>query len=165
MLSLHKKILDSVGYFRNFLLQLTIVEATMYMNQPGRKEELWNKANNVKTYLLEWIYRAPRGSQKPKRGDYVTVHCTGYGKNRDLTQVFWTTRKEHGAPKDEPFRFQIGKKRVIKAWDIALLRMAVGSRALLFCSPYYAYGAPGIEIKGIMPNSPLLFDIEILKIE
>ena len=135
------------------------------MQSPGQREELWDKAKSVKTYLLEWIHRAPRPSKKPKKGDYVTVHCTGYGKNRDLTQIFWTTRKEHGAPKDEPFRFQIGQKHVIKGWDIALLRMAVGSRAFLFCSPYYGYGAAGIESKGIMPNSPLLFDIELLKIE
>ena len=26
---------------------------------------------------------------KPSAGQEVTVHCTGYGKNRDLTKVFW----------------------------------------------------------------------------
>ena len=28
----------------------------------------------------------------PQRGQSVTVHCTGYGKNRDLTQKFWSTK-------------------------------------------------------------------------
>lgn len=28
---------------------------------------------------------------KPRRGQTVTVHCTGFGKNRDLTQKFWCT--------------------------------------------------------------------------
>jgi FKBP-type peptidyl-prolyl cis-trans isomerase len=27
--------------------------------------------------------------QKPTAGQEVSVHCTGYGKNRDLTKVFW----------------------------------------------------------------------------
>ena len=27
--------------------------------------------------------------QKPTKGQEVSVHCTGYGKDRDLTKVFW----------------------------------------------------------------------------
>jgi len=34
----------------------------------------------------------------------VTVHCTGYGKNRDLTQKFWSTKD----PGQEPFTFAVG---------------------------------------------------------
>lgn len=26
------------------------------------------------------------------RGQRVTVHCTGYGKNRNLSEKFWSTR-------------------------------------------------------------------------
>ena len=31
---------------------------------------------------------------KPQKGQSVTVHCTGYGKNRDLSQKFWSTKGE-----------------------------------------------------------------------
>jgi peptidylprolyl isomerase len=41
---------------------------------------------------------------KPQRGQKVTVHCTGYGKNRDLTQKFWSTKD----PGQEPFTFAVG---------------------------------------------------------
>ena len=34
------------------------------------------------------VLREGNGS-KPSKGQEVTVHCTGYGKNRDLTQKFW----------------------------------------------------------------------------
>ena len=41
---------------------------------------------------------------KPRRGQEVTVHCTGYGKNRDLSQKFWSTRD----PGQQPFTFAVG---------------------------------------------------------
>jgi FKBP-type peptidyl-prolyl cis-trans isomerase len=34
------------------------------------------------------VLKAGNGS-KPNAGQKVTVHCTGYGKNRDLTKKFW----------------------------------------------------------------------------
>ena len=51
--------------------------------------------------------------KKPSAGQTVTVHCTGYGKNRDLNEKFWSTKD----PGQEPFSFQIGKGDVIKGWD------------------------------------------------
>lgn len=49
------------------------------------------------------ILRAGNGI-KPTRGQSVTVHCTGYGKNRDLSQKFWST-KDVG---QKPFTFNVG---------------------------------------------------------
>jgi peptidylprolyl isomerase len=46
----------------------------------------------------------------PKRGQNVTVHCTGYGKNRNLAEKFWSTKD----PGQEPFTFAVGKGEVIK---------------------------------------------------
>jgi hypothetical protein len=34
------------------------------------------------------IIKTGTGSQ-PRAGQEVTVHCTGYGKDRDLTKKFW----------------------------------------------------------------------------
>ena len=76
----------------------------------------------------------------PRKGQTVTVHCTGcgfhrtttapltqcvsYGKNKDLAVPFWST-KDAG---QQPFSFQIGQGGVIKAWDEActLLRCEGG---------------------------------------
>ena len=41
---------------------------------------------------------------KPQRGQRVTVHCTGFGKNNDLSQKFWSTKD----PGQEPFTFAVG---------------------------------------------------------
>lgn len=46
----------------------------------------------------------PGNGQTPQRGQNVTVHCTGYGKNRDLSQKFWSTKD----PGQKPFTFAVG---------------------------------------------------------
>lgn len=98
---------------------------------------------------------------KPVAGQQVTVHCTGYGKNGDLSQKFWSTMD----PGQQPFTFQIGKGSVIKGWDEGVMGMQVGEVARLRCSPDYAYGAGGFPAWGIQPNSVLDFEIQVLKVE
>ena len=104
------------------------------------------------------LIRAGNGV-KPKRGQSVTVHCTGYGKNRDLSQKFWSTKD----PGQEPFTFSVGLGQVIKGWDESVIDMSIGEIAKIHCSPDYAYGAGGFPAWGIMPNSELVFEIEVLK--
>ena len=104
------------------------------------------------------LIRAGNGV-KPKRGQSVTVHCTGYGKNRDLSQKFWSTKD----PGQEPFTFSVGLGQVIKGWDESVIDMSIGEVAKIHCSPDYAYGAGGFPAWGIMPNSELVFEIEVLK--
>ncbi|KAJ8572500.1 hypothetical protein K7X08_009011 [Anisodus acutangulus] len=103
------------------------------------------------------VIRAGSGS-KPQPGQTVTVHCTGYGKNRDLSQKFWSTKD----PGQQPFSFQIGQGKVIKGWDEGVLGMQFGEVARLTCTPDYAYGAGGFPAWGIQPNSVLVFEIEVL---
>ncbi|WCJ18826.1 Peptidyl-prolyl cis-trans isomerase FKBP12 [Euphorbia peplus] len=103
----------------------------------------------------------PGHGPKPTAGQTVTVHCTGYGKDGDLSQKFWSTRDLT----EKPFTFKIGLGRVIKGWDEGVLGMQLGERARLLCSPDYAYGEGGFSAWGIQPNSVLEFDIEVLTIE
>ena len=81
------------------------------------------------------IIRAGSG-QLPKRGQQVTVHCTGFGKNRDLSQKFWSTKD----PGQQPFTFAVGMGQVIKGWDEGVIGMSLGEIAKIHCSPDYAYG-------------------------
>ncbi|KAG6968227.1 hypothetical protein JG688_00005907 [Phytophthora aleatoria] len=113
----------------------------------------------------------------PTKGASVTVHCTGYGKDRDLQQKFWSTKD----PGQTPFTFNVGLGQVIKGWDEGVLGMKLGEQARLTCTPDYAYGAGGFPAWGylfppisymdlgfrctIQPNSTLIFEIEVLKIE
>lgn len=108
----------------------------------------------VKTVLKEG------SGPKPQVGQDVTVHCTGFGKNRDLDKKFWSTKD----PGQEPFTFTVGVGDVIKGWDEGVLGMALGETSRLHCSPDYAYGAGGFPAWGIQPNSELVFEIEVLQI-
>lgn len=41
--------------------------------------------------------------------------------------------------------------------------MSIGEHSKIVASPDYAYGASGFPAWGIMPNSELAFEIEVLK--
>ena len=65
-------------------------------------------AGTLRVFLLPSYM--PQNGAKPTRGQQVTVHCTGYGKNRDLNEKFWSTKD----PGQEPFTFAVGLGQVIK---------------------------------------------------
>jgi FKBP-type peptidyl-prolyl cis-trans isomerase len=88
----------------------------------------------------------------------LQVHCTGYGKDRDLTKKFWST-KDFG---QKPFTFAVGTGSVIKAWDESIIDMSISEISKIHSSPDYAYGSGGFPAWGIQPNSELIFEIEVL---
>mmetsp|Transcript_9077 Transcript_9077/g.15415 ORF Transcript_9077/g.15415 Transcript_9077/m.15415 type:complete len:131 (+) Transcript_9077:18-410(+) len=113
--------------------------------------------NKIKMGFTNTILRAGTGAM-PRRGQEVTVHCTGYGKNNNLAEKFWSTKD----PGQQPFTFAVGLGQVIKGWDEGVIGMQLGEIAKIHCSPDYAYGAGGFPAWGIMPNSELVFEIEVL---
>jgi peptidylprolyl isomerase len=96
--------------------------------------------------------------EKPAVGQNVTVHCTGYGFNGDLSKKFWSTKD----PGQKPFTFQVGKSQVIRGWDESIITMRIGEVSKVHCTPDYAYGGGGFPAWGILPNSDLIFEIEVL---
>lgn len=94
----------------------------------------------------------------PTKGEQVTVHCTGYGKENDLTKRFWSTRD----PGQEPFTFTIGTGQVIPAWDLGVMTMQQGEVAVITAKPENAYGADGFPAWGILPNSTLKLCVSAL---
>ena len=89
-------------------------------------------------------------------GKKVTVHYTG----AFLTgQVF-----DSSLERNLPFSFEYGTGEVITAWEMGLKDARVGDRIQIVTPSWYAYADKGIE--GIIPpNTPLLFEIEILETE
>lgn len=111
-------------------------------------------------------------TQTEGTGDPVTKdhryssHVTLYLDDENRTPSGWSTRKEHGAPADNPFTFQPGVN-LIEGWTTGVLQMKEGERALLHVPAALGYGSRPMGSPGgggfyIPANSDLLFDIEIL---
>ena len=89
----------------------------------------------------------------PKPGDYVKLKYVG--KMLDGT-VFDQSES------DDPFVFRVGYRIVIQGWDKGIQKLPVGSKATLLVPANLAYGSSGLG--EIPPNTPLLFDLEVLDI-
>ncbi|KAG8902912.1 FK506 binding protein proline rotamase rapamycin-binding protein [Tulasnella sp. 417] len=95
------------------------------------------------------------GVNFPKKGDQVAIHYVGTlldGKKFDSS-------RDRGVP----FETQIGVGKVIRGWDEAVPQLSRGQKAILTCTPDYAYGARGFP-PVIPANSTLIFEVELLKI-
>ncbi|KAG8941910.1 FK506 binding protein proline rotamase rapamycin-binding protein [Tulasnella sp. 424] len=91
----------------------------------------------------------------PKKGDKVTIHYTG--------TLLDGSKFDSSVDRGKPFVTEIGVGRVIKGWDEGVLQLSVGQKAILTCTPDYAYGAQG-RPPVIPPNSTLKFEVELIKI-
>ena len=93
-------------------------------------------------------------------GTTVTVNYTGWldaGGGR------------HGKQFDSsigrgPFSFRLGHGDVIDGWDTGVAGMKVGGRRTLLIPAAQGYGDRGAG-GDIPPGAPLVFDIELLKVE
>ena len=94
------------------------------------------------------------GSAKPETNDTITVHYEG--KLEDGT-VFDSSYNR------EPFETEIGIGRVIKGWDVGMMTMEPGEKAVLTIDGANGYGKSGSPPK-IPPNATLIFTVELLKI-
>lgn len=102
------------------------------------------------------IYTLKEGTgKKPKKGDNVSIHYTGYLKDGT---VFDSSLK-----RNRPLQTPIGVGRVIQGWDEGVLTMKEGEKAILYIPSYMAYGERGAG--GVIPpNADLIFEVELLKV-
>ncbi|MDH4982078.1 FKBP-type peptidyl-prolyl cis-trans isomerase [Hyphomicrobium sp. D-2] len=92
-------------------------------------------------------------------GKTVEVHYTGwlYIKNTKGRQV--DTSRE-----GKPFTFTVGKGEVMPAWDEGIVGMKVGGRRTLLIPAELGYGEKGFG-KDVPPNSPVIFDLEVIDVK
>ena len=91
-------------------------------------------------------------------GNRVTVHYTGWLASNQ--KVFDTSKKEGRGP----FSFTLGAGKVIKGWDQGVAGMKVGGKRRLLIPAKLGYGKRGAGAD-IPPNSDLVFEVELLKVD
>jgi FKBP-type peptidyl-prolyl cis-trans isomerase len=105
---------------------------------------------------LEYVELVEGTGARPKPGETVSVHYTGWLKSG---QKF-----DSSVDRGEPFAFAIGKGRVIKGWDEGVGTMKVGGKRKLIIPAHLGYGDRGAG-NVIPPGATLIFEVELLGIQ
>jgi len=88
-------------------------------------------------------------------GKSVTVNYVG-----TLTDG---TKFDSSYDRNEPFTFNLGAGEVIQGWDQGVVGMKVGGKRKLTIPPSLGYGSADMGV--IPPDSTLIFEVELLKVE
>lgn len=112
------------------------------------------KATELPSGLKIFITKEGTGA-KPKKGDNVKIHYTGYLRNGEIF--------DSSVKRNRPFQTAIGVGRVIQGWDEGVVSLKEGTKATLYIPSHLAYGQRGAG-RVIPPNADLIFEVELLEI-
>ena len=138
-------------------------EASKFNAYLGKED----KKPTVTTSGLNYIVTQQGTGAKANPGDTVLVNYTG----RFLTGKVFDTSIEAVAKKEktfnpqrpyEPLRMPVGMNGSIPGFEEGLMLFPAGTKAKLILPSKLAYGEQGSQ--GIAPYTPLIFEIEIMKI-
>lgn len=119
-----------------------------FLEENGKRVEVSTTASGLQYEVLE------EGSGKqPTAQDQVTVHYTG----KLIDGTVFDSSVERGQPAT------FGVTQVIPGWVEALQMMKEGAKWRLFIPSNLAYGPNGAG-NVIGPNSTLIFDVELIKV-
>lgn len=105
---------------------------------------------------LIYVEKQAGAGPKPLDGKKVKVHYTG--------KLFDGTVFDSSVERGEPYEFVLGRRAVIEGWDIGIALMNEGGKATLIIPSKLAYKDKGSG-DVIPPNSPLVFDVELIETE
>lgn len=103
---------------------------------------------------LYFIRKQEGSGQQPVAGQKVQVHYTG----RFLDGTKFDSSYDRG----RPIEFVLGRGEVIEGWDKGIAMMKEGGKAMLVIPSKLGYGDK--QRGNIKPYTPLVFDVELVKI-
>ncbi|MBI1174274.1 MAG: FKBP-type peptidyl-prolyl cis-trans isomerase [Sideroxydans sp.] len=94
-------------------------------------------------------------------GQTVSINYTGwlYDESRP---GYRGQRIDSSLDRGKPFRFKLGAGRVIKGWDEGITGMKVDGQRTLIIPGGLAYTTLSAGGVAVLPDTPLIFDIELL---
>ena len=95
-------------------------------------------------------------------GNMVSVHYTGWLQNADGSRG---KKFDSSRDRGEPLEFPLGTGKVIKGWDEGINGKKVGGRRRLIIPANLAYGSKNVGNGMIPPNSILIFEVELVKVQ
>lgn len=129
--------------------KVNLEKGEMWLEQNAKKEGVKELVQGIQYKVL----KAGKGAS-PSESDMVKVHYTG--------QLISGNVFDSSVQRGEPAQFQIG--RVIEGWKLALQKMKVGDKWMIYIPSGLAYGVDGMPRAGIGPNEVLVFEVELLDI-
>lgn len=156
------KKLDYWDGFMTKILFVTVIAALFFTgcsSTPHKESAPMQKTTTPSGLQFQILNEAPDQAKKPKAGQVVVVHYTGW-----LDEQGTPGKKfDSSVDRSSPFSFVVGKGQVIKGWDESLLDMKVGEKRRVHIPPTLGYGSRGAGAV-IPPNATLIFDIELIEI-
>ena len=135
------------------------------VNQPLQEESLSDNIESVDTNTLgaettmndqlEIVDEVVGTGVEAIAGKSVTVNYLGTLTNG--------TKFDSSYDRNEPFVFNLGAGEVIAGWDQGVDGMKVGGKRKLVIPPSLGYGSADLGV--IPPNSTLVFEVELLKVD
>ena len=111
---------------------------------------------NINLNDLNIIISKQGEGEGAKDGDTLTVHYVG--------SLADGTKFDSSLDRQQPITITLGAGQVIKGWDEGLKGMKVNEVRKLVIPPHLGYGSQGAGNGAIPPNSVLVFEIQLLKI-
>ena len=129
---------------------------TLTVSEMNQQKNSAASADNsvVETNSLDIKTLREGTGESAKAGDELEVHYTGTLKDG--------TKFDSSRDRGVPFNFTLGAGQVIRGWDYGMIGMKVGEIRKLTIPAELGYGSA--DMGTIPPNSTLIFEVELLKI-
>ncbi len=136
------------------------------------EQELEEKKANEGKYVDEYAAKNLKNATKTADGIQYVENLAGSGATPapgDSVIVKYVGKFMEGrifdqSPADQPFIFTVGTGSVIPGWDKALQTMKKGGKSTFIIPSRLAYGENGAG--GVIPpNTPLVFEIELIDVK